>query len=218
MDISVVIPCIFFHFKHIPDLLNLYKNQTLNPDEIIISVTESDKILNDIEKVESKNYPFNLVIIKNKEKLRAGLNRQIGSDVAKNKYIIYQDADDMPHNQRVEIMNYFFTKKNANHITHLVTSSPRELVKEPYIMDSIKYIEWRRRENRPGFRGTTVGNVGIKKDILNDIKWSEHFVGEDTRFTDKILEKYENCYRVSATLLYYRKHLSSFRIINRNNY
>ena len=217
MDISVVIPCIFFHFKHIPDLLNLYTHQTLIPNEIIVSVTESDNILEDILKVENKTFPFNLKIIKNKGKIRAGLNRQIGSKLAKNKFIIYQDADDMPHNQRVEIMNYFFTKKNANHITHLVTSSPRELVKQPYTMETIKYIEWRKRENRPGFRGTTLGNIGIKKDILKDISWSEHFVGEDTRFTDKILEKYENCYRVSATLLYYRKHLSSYRTINKNS-
>ena len=77
-------------------------------------------------------------------------------------------------------------------------------------------MEWRKRSNRPGFSATTVGNIGINKNILENIKWSNHFVGEDTRFTDKILETYDKCYRVGVTLLYYRKHLSSFRSINKN--
>ena len=56
-----------------------------------------------------------------------------------------------------------------------------------------------------------MGNISIRKSVLNEIKWSNHKVGEDTRFTDSVLDKYDKCYRVSATLLYYRQHLSSYR-------
>ena len=41
-----------------------------------------------------------------KTKKTPGENRQIASDEAEYDYIIYQDADDLPHIQRIEIMNY----------------------------------------------------------------------------------------------------------------
>ena len=217
MNISVVIPCIHFHFKHLPGLLNRYSQQTLIPKEIIITVSEYNKIDNTIN-LENQKYPFILRIIKNNEKKRAGENRQIGSEEASGKYIVYQDADDIPHFQRIEIMNYFFEVKNANHITHLLAKSPRELSKTPYILENIPNVEWKKRGHRKGFRPTTMGNIGIRKDIIKTIKWTSHFVGEDTRFTDTILEKYDKCFRIGVTLLYYRKHLSSFRIIDRNTY
>ena len=212
-NITLVIPCIFKHFKHIESLLKFYTNQTCLPEEVVISVSESTNIINEINKLKEKikSFPFKLIIIENTDAKTPGENRQIASDQASNDYIVYQDSDDLPHNQRLEIIKYFFDHLHANHITHLVTSSPKNLVKEPYNPSDIKFIEWTKRSSRKGFGATTMGNIAIRKSILNDIKWSNHKVGEDTRFTDSILKNYNKCYRISATLLYYRQHLSSYR-------
>ena len=212
-NITLVIPCIFKHFKHIESLLQFYTNQTCLPEEVIISVSESTKVTNEIKNLKDKikSFPFNLIIIEHHEPKTPGENRQIASEHASKDYIVYQDSDDLPHNQRLEIIKYFFDHRLANHITHLVTSSPRNLVKEPYDPSNIKFIEWNKRSSRKGFGATTMGNISIRKSVLNEIKWSNHKVGEDTRFTDSVLDKYDKCYRVSATLLYYRQHLSSYR-------
>ena len=42
--ISIIIPCVYKHACYLQNLLEHYKNQTLLPDEIIISLSESDKI------------------------------------------------------------------------------------------------------------------------------------------------------------------------------
>jgi len=88
---------------------------------VVISVSEYDKIdIDEITIIVEKEYPFLLKIIKTTDKCFPGKNRVIGSVNVTSNYITYQDADDLPHPQRIEILDYFF-KKVANYILHLAT-------------------------------------------------------------------------------------------------
>ena len=106
---SVIIPCFYGHFQHLDELMNALCNQTVLPDEIVISLSEIDKldpIL--VENFENKQYPFPVKLIKHQERLWAGPNRNSACQHASGDIFICQDADDLPHPQRIEIIKYFF--------------------------------------------------------------------------------------------------------------
>ena len=104
---SVIIPCFYGHFKHLDELMNALCNQTVLPDEVVISLSEIDK-LNPalIKKFENKKYPFPVKLIKHRELLWAGPNRNSACEHAIGDIFICQDADDLPHPQRIEIIKY----------------------------------------------------------------------------------------------------------------
>jgi len=41
---SVIIPCYYGHFKYLPELLEALCQQTELPDEVVISISEANKI------------------------------------------------------------------------------------------------------------------------------------------------------------------------------
>lgn len=208
--ISVVIPCAQEHFSFLIPLLDDFLNQSLYPNEVIISLSEFELIdSNDMTIFENKinNYIFKIILLKNTDKLSPGENRQLGSDKSEYDYIIYQDADDFPHRQRFEILNYIFEKYNANHITHLLTRSSKHFNNRHKLEDIIPF-KWNKRSAIKG-SPTTAGNIGVHKRVFEKVKWTNHKVGEDTRFTDAILSKFDNCYRLGITLHLYRPRFST---------
>ena len=206
--ISLVIPCACEQFKFLEPLIKEILKQTLLPNEIVISLSESDKILpSDLKRLEVLDTPFSIKIIKNIEKKTPGENRQIASEKAEYDYIIYQDADDLPHIQRIEIMNYVFENFDANHIMHLVTKHSK-MLRNRHIIENIKPHKWNKRTSLKG-SPTTAGNIGIHKRVLEKVKWTNHKVGEDTRFTDNVLANFDNCYRLGYTLHLYRTQYST---------
>lgn len=206
--ITVVIPCIPKHFLMIKSLLRRLGEQSKIPEEVIISLSEYEKIdTNFLSEVENTNYLFKLLIIKHKEKKTPGENRQYGSEKASNDHIIYQDADDIPHPQRLEILEHIFNKYDANHITHLLTRTSRGL-QNIHNVKNITAHKWKVRSSIKG-SATSAGNIGINKRVLEKVSWTNHKLGEDTRFTDKVLSEYDNCYRLGIILLLYRTQFSS---------
>ena len=206
--ISIVIPCGPTHISFLCDLLHEFLKQTLHPNEIVISISESDTVdQNEFVKLEELQMPFSIILIKNIEKKTPGENRQIGSDNCNYDYIIYQDADDIPHKQRIEIMNYVFENFDANHIMHLVTKHSK-MLRNRHIIENIKPHKWNKRTRLKG-SPTTAGNIGIHKRVLEKVKWTNHKVGEDTRFTDNVLANFDNCYRLGYTLHLYRTQYST---------
>ena len=119
MTTSIVIPCVPQHFGHIFGLLYQYEHQTCIPDQIVISLSESE-CMSDEEFlfVENYHWPFELKIIKNHGKRSAGENRTIGSEHSCGDLILLQDADDIPHPQRVEIVKYIFEHYFIDHLMH----------------------------------------------------------------------------------------------------
>ena len=208
MDITIVIPCIYYHFKYIKNLLCLYQNQTLIPKEIIICVNGCenmhDRNLNNIYK--NLNLNFNVRILQLDFIKSAGFTRQYASELVNTKYIVYQDADDIPHKQRVEIINYFFNKSNPDHIIHLYTLVTNDIRK--YEICNIPNGSWKKRDKLGGTKH--YGNISIKKEIIDEIKWIDSNKGEDLKFIDTLLENNKISLKVGASLIWYRKELSSF--------
>lgn len=114
--ISVVIPH-FEHYHYLDEALLNLSNQTCRPEEIII-VDDQSKDKNSLKKIIKKyesSLPIKLIFPE--KKAYAGGCRQIGAENSKSDIIVMHDADDISHENRIELTKYFFHKhKDAVHL------------------------------------------------------------------------------------------------------
>jgi len=211
---SVIIPCHHAHFKHLKELLLLLSQQTELPDEVVISLSEVNKVpASELKSLELATYPFSLVIIKHPKQLNAGLNRNSACAHAKGDVFICQDADDIPHPQRVEIIKHFFSNYDIDHLIHLYipewTQGNRpEWYWGLHQKEKIQFSELLRWSQVAGsyFHG---GNIAIKRTLFAQIQWPDMAGGEDTKFNNMIIENKKKSILLDVHLLIYRNYLST---------
>ena len=217
-SISIIIPCYYKHFKHINNLLKLYDQQTLLPKEIIIVLSEYTKLdKNVISKMEDKIYNFDLKIIRIKEKSPAGRNRYLGSENAEGDIIIFQDADDLPHNQRNEIIDKCFI--NYPHIVHILHGFSRLKIDKKYDVNDIpiKILHHNIFCNHPEMASynLTNGNIAIAKRIVDKIPWeTKKFRGQDVALNRNIYSVFKEYLIIRLQLYVYRQQFTSKYAIN----
>ena len=121
-SISVIIPCVSYHAHLLSNLLNILKYQTLAPKEVIISLSSVKKITADrltkIRALETHVFPFALKILYHDEDVWAAGNKNRAAEIATGEILVVQDADDIPHIQRLEVIKYFFDKYDILHLCH----------------------------------------------------------------------------------------------------
>lgn len=208
--ISVIIPCHYVHFKHIPELLSHIQQQTLVPNEVIISLSEEDKIdPQQISAVETKKYPFALQILRHKNKLGPGENRNCACEVATGDIFITADADDIPQKQRFEIIAHAFKNYDVVHVVHKWSRALCGM----YLIDKINRrmittcADFNRITN-----SITNGNIAIRKEVFKKIRWSNLLIGEDVQFNKCVVTEFKKTMFIEADLHVYRQHLSSYHV------
>lgn len=215
---SVIIPCHPKHACYLFPLLKLYAQQSTLPSEIIISLSESKKISrNLLKKIESDKWPFVCKLLLSEERLFAGQNRNKASENSSGDILIYQDADDIPHPQRVAIIKYFFDNLNIDHLMHLCTKLEKTSFKS-YNPQTIPYLHYRNyKETLSSNLNTqncviTNGNIALRKEIFQCIRWpSTHLPAEDTHFNTAVYRNFHRCIVLKVPLLIYRTNLSSWK-------
>ena len=218
-NISVVIPCHYKHCEYLNKLLKYYDDQTLLPLEVIIVISEFKSLPNKYLENSIFKYVHNydLQIIKVNYKSAAGNNRYIGSLNVNGDIIVFQDADDLPHKQRLEVINYIFNKHpDTVHICHKfdyeeITTlyNIKDIDYDKLISDSIFMISSIRILSR-----VTNGNVAIRKNICKSIEWFKNrYRGQDIVFNSYIYNKYRRSIFIKVPLYYYRKRLSVKKFI-----
>ncbi len=210
--ITVMVPCWHGHAHYLEPLLEELAGQTLRPDEVVVSLSESgivDPVA--IERLETHRWPFDLIILTETKRLYAGPNRNRAFDFATGELIICQDADDLPHPQRIEIIHAVYRDYAPDHIMH------------NYILDGSKEVGWEAFDlneipvRRPtswhsllrDFKKVTHGNVAVSRRVLSKIKWPNMRVGEDCAFNKKCLEYFGNTVVIDWPLYLYREQNSS---------
>jgi len=200
MKTSLVIPCTPNHFaNNLFSVLKSYENGTVEPDEVIISLSQSPLLKNykiDPEYLKyfslcSKGEVFKkFKIISHKEKKTHGPNRQAGSVESTGDVIIYGDADDLAHPQRVEIIKYFFKNYDIVHLNHRWAGDIKK--SKNFILKDIKHFSSNELHahyfSKNGLKGcvdvsksygggvmdcTTTGHVSIRKEVLKKIGWKD---------------------------------------------
>lgn len=207
--VSVIIPC---HYKHIcllEELLDSIARQTKLPDEVVISISEIEKVNHKkLARMQSKSYPFSLNILLHRGVKYAGENRNSGCEAAKGAILIFQDADDLPCRQRYEAIIHIFKTTPAKQVIHKWIPAG---TKEPfYVIKKIKCYRIPSWEYYTTCQMQHNGNMAIRREVFEQIKWptSAHF--EDTNYNKAIIEKFRQTFYMEADLVIYRNFLSSW--------
>lgn len=189
MKISIFIPTIPNHIKYLDKLFHYIYDSTVIPDEVIMSVSDYNKCDKNIINTIENKYKIN--IIKHDKIMLAGPNRQVSKDSCFGDIIMYQDADDLPHRQRVEIVKYFFEKYDIVHLNHSYLPNNTldfkidnyddiKMINSQEIFD--KYFPSNVLENCINYCGAYgsgfnlpfhAGVPCIKKEVLDVVKWKD---------------------------------------------
>lgn len=216
LTVSIIIPCHYKHVQYLPELLQYFEHQTERPEEIVISVSEVGKASSDIlNTLQNSSYSFKIIIIKHDEKLYAGSNRNSACSRASGDIFICQDADDIPHTQRVEIIKYFFSHHNIKHLIHncVHSGSSEEALSaysHSYKKENITFAMPILKLRTFGFDYITNGNIAIKKEVFQKVQWTNIPIGEDVAFNKQVSKRFKKTIIIDAYLLYYRHTLSSW--------
>lgn len=212
LSISIIIPCDIGHYQHLPELLEHLTTQTILPDEVVISLSNVDYHLRkNIDSFSKNNWPFTVKIITHRQKKSAGENRNIAIKNASMDVLICQDADDLPHPQRVEIIKYMFETYEIDHLLHSLISYHKtftdyEANQIPIYRFSTLTEVFEQCAKRKYV--ITNGNASFTRAVAKKISYSKEKIGEDTQFNNKVFSSSFRSAVILAKLLMYRANLS----------
>ena len=116
----MIIPSTLAHARHLPEVLGTLAKQTLPPDEVSISISEcpSPRAV-DVNTLRRAAGARTKIIVQTDPRIAfAGKNRNRAADRSTGDLLIYQDADDLPHPQRIEILAHLFGRFHVDHVLH----------------------------------------------------------------------------------------------------
>jgi len=121
MKTSLVIPATNGNFNYLKCILSHYQDGTVKPDQVVISLSNShlvdQKLICQLkERFEGVFEDYKL--LEHTSTLVQGPNRDAGTMACDNEIIISNDADDIPHPQRIEVIKHFFENKQILHLNH----------------------------------------------------------------------------------------------------
>jgi hypothetical protein len=210
---SIIIPCHSKHAIHLPKLLNYLKNQTVLPNEVVISISESKNVDDAIKLfLKDTDFPFLLKPIYSMNKVSAGGNRNIAASNATGDLIICNDADDFPHCQRVEVIKHYFENYDIDVLIHSYFIEDMGFDKIFLDIDSYDVYPFNKI---PKNIKVHTGCPALKKNVFSSIKWVDKFISyEDTIFIKEARRKFKNVFFINAEIYEYNNQFSSYRNSN----
>lgn len=209
---SIIVPCYYKHFKLIPELLTFYEKQTVLPDEVIICLTITklgDITPEMINRVLKTSRPFSVKIVYDDGEY-PGKARNWACECSSGDLLICQDADDIPHPQRTEIIKHVFENYQADFLIHRWLPSGNEFA--PYSNeDTLSLATYFDEYNNISYDYIHNGNVAVTKEVFKAIKWPGHYNGEDVEFNRNVFRNFEYKVGLDQYLIIYRNELSSYR-------
>jgi len=229
--ISIVIPCHPPYFQYLDRLFVNINTQTLLPLDVILVCSQctQEKASFLYKQLELVKRGYELSIISSEDVCFASENRNKGVVLAKGDYIMFLDADDIYHKQKIEItskmieicnpniiMHHFYnTTVNLNEtITNIIYDRLDEFIKQNYFP--------RNRENEitseyTGFsllRDIHYGSTVVKKSIFDTVKYENKMkLGEDGLFVRDVLEKHGEVYLLDCSLMVYNRRDTKISIV-----
>jgi len=208
---SVIIPCYYKHTQYLYSLLKLYEQQTSLADEVVISISEIHKVDPAfLLALQEGPWLFPVKIFTSEQVQQAGTNKNICCNHATGDIFIIQDADDIPHPQRVEIIKYFFENYEVDHIMHRYfwLDYPKDV--DFVLQKNFASIPVSWAQNYPCCDiNYTNGEIALTKEVFNKIQWTAWSVGEDVIFNREVYVQFKHCLLIDIPLLSYNFFLSS---------
>jgi glycosyltransferase involved in cell wall biosynthesis len=229
--ISVVIPCIPEHYNDcLFKLIKQLVDGTRAPDEIIIALSDTDgmniiDIASFVQRVYGELDYHDMILSLTESVAFAGTNRNRGFDVSTGNIIVFTDADDSIHPQKLEIVEYFFNQyPEAQCINHCFIEQNKEFKTYDdftkivvHNSDSVydKHFPDPMNVERDMYRlwyGTwpyripvTNGSVSVRRQVMDRIKWTDKRKAQDRQFLYDVLLEFKQSIIIEAGLICYSK-------------
>lgn len=175
------------------------------------------------------------LLLRHDAKMLHGPNRQAASEHVRHDLVMYQDADDLPHPQRISVVEHFFNNFDIMHLNHccLTMAEPapdyiwgKEPVKA-YTSDLVfkATFPFGRLEDcatyQPfygmctGFH-LTAGMPIVRRDVLKKVEWKRprNFIlgrSEDYEFNMETMFYFNKTLFINAKLIRYLHYEEIFR-------
>jgi hypothetical protein len=191
---------------------------------MIISISECDKVDNQfLQDLVGKKFQFPVKFLLSKQILTPGENRNLAAEESIGDIIITNDADDEPFFSRVEIIKYYFSKYDIDHLLHgfNYSDSIKKIFFYDYIHSDMPYFDkekikfqyikslydlW---DNSYSHR-FHAGNMAIRRHVFGSVKWGKERRGQDIYYNMAITEKKFNSFYIQQPLILYRQEYSSW--------
>ena len=215
---SVAVPCIGKHVDLLPDLLRHFERQTVRPDEIAFSISSCTQ-LSSVVAAALKKSPIPTIVKTDPGVAYAGKNRNRAAAATTGAIILYQDADDLPHPQRVELVKRAFEEHEIDHLIHLYTHATKPAGRYgPGVPGKLtdRYDEARfKRElaHQPAYAYSFKihnGNIATTRQVFQAVKWDETMRrAQDVVYNKAVYRHFKQNAVLALPLVFYRQHLSS---------
>jgi hypothetical protein len=190
--------------------LEAYQNQTIKPDEVVVSLSEVEKLQqSQIDFLERGLWDFKLVIIRNDGRVADGQNRTKAMDRSTGDILVFSDADDLPHPQRIEITKYIFENYEVDFLLHSFAFARKDI--HPIFNDHLVPMKYAKFDDlltyayASNVRVTSGSPCSLRK-VGDAIKWYET---ADQDYAREAYRQFKNCIFINENLILYRVNLSS---------
>lgn len=233
MKKSFLIPCVYKHITNLSNLKNLLDISTVKPDEVLIDISScppgfKEHIIEQIFADQQYSISCNIT----HEVRDAGKNRNNLANRANGDLLIFQDADDFFHPQRIEFIEKSFLENDIMHLVHSYhfNSGNIQNLKIDNIKFDINKLKSLESYYEQIFVNKTIsitgyglfektvstdlnkycihnGAVSIKKEVINTIKWKtkkdQMRIAEDQDFNFDCFQQFNKSYILLEKLYYY---------------
>ena len=231
MRTSVVIPATNGNFGYVNCILRHYEDGKIRPDEVVVSISNAHLL--DSQKIDDLENrfkdAFELKVLRHNRKMIQGPNRDAGTSATTGDIILSNDADDIPHPQRVEIVLGLFEKHDIVHLNHGYQKYDEHEFETVTRIESIAGDQLLRHhfpnhervsgeEKRPnpqdlGFAAPYGGDLKwqihagcpiFRKDVFEEIKWRHtEQVAWDYDFCMDVLYRFNKSMIINTSLIWY---------------
>ncbi|MCB1148693.1 MAG: glycosyltransferase family 2 protein [Chlamydiia bacterium] len=218
-SISVIVPSHWKHARFLEELLDAYAAQSRLPDEVVISLSEAGRVDPALlAHLEQKVFPFEVRILKTDGVLYAGQNRNCAAKAARYEILVAQDADDLPHPQRLEIIAHVMENPKVSHLIHqwypgeeghTTGNPPPEWVEFYDDFGSIPLVQIKSLKDFTRTEYLCNGHIALRKALWEEIKWPDNPRGQDLLYNVLLLSHFKNTHLLLAPLTLYRHQYSS---------
>lgn len=121
MKTSLVIAATNGNFSYLDCVLAHYRDGVVKPDQVVISLSNAHLVnASRISALKTKYSDIfeDLKLLQHNHIMVQGPNRDSATMAADNEIIISNDADDIPHPQRVQVIKHYFENHDILHLNH----------------------------------------------------------------------------------------------------
>ena len=195
MKTSIYIPVDYTCMSRLIEIVSVYNNAKVSPDEIIINAfgIEDENSLNILREIQSLGHT-NTTIYARKTNGSMSDNRNYAKSLTKNDIVLFNDAMVCPSMKRVEEIKKYFEHTNtmiAHHLSYhydvffghnvnvpdfgVIPSSDVYNRYYPFGVVGEPWMHTRTYGQEFGANGLDINSVCVRREVLDDVVWKNSY-------------------------------------------